>query len=215
MSLKIQKKADNHNCQLFGSHMSVFISYCWGKNQVNQKRVCSLKTRLEAAGSFKVWLDIEQAEPGSLLFDVIEKAIRNCQVFIAIITKGYISSSTCKKEITLADNLGKPIIPILFEENLKWPPEGLGMYLSGSLYLKIVNFNSKLSKSEKSVHELIKRILEYTGSKIQGEGEFFGESDEFGNWVFGVYKTFPSGFYSGGFKNFRKHGYGAELFKVH
>ena len=184
---------------------TVFISYNWGKNHANQKRVSALKTRLESTGSFKVWMDIDEMLPGNSLFDTIEQAIRKCQVFIGVITKGYVSSLNCKKEMALADSLGKPIIPVLFEE-LSWPPDGLGMFLSGSLYLRISD--SEMSKTDDKVFlELTKRVLEYTGSKVQ-DGEFIGESDEFGNWIFGVYKTFPNGSYAGGFKNFKKHGSG-------
>lgn len=64
---------------------------------------------------------------GQQLFEQIEGAIRNSQVFIAVITEDYHASKNCNKEIALADSLGKPIIPVLFDQ-ISWPPQGLGMY---------------------------------------------------------------------------------------
>ena len=64
---------------------------------------------------------------GQQLFEQIESAIRESQVFIAVVTGDYHSSKNCNKEIALADSLGKPIIPVLFEP-VNWPPQGLGMY---------------------------------------------------------------------------------------
>ena len=50
--------------------------------------------------------------------------------------------------------------------------------------------------------------MEYTGDGLKF-GEFSGDSDEHGNWIFGVYKTEPNGRYAGNFQNFKRHGFGA------
>merc|ERR1711972_363841 len=73
----------------------------------------------------------------------IEEGIRECKVFIAIITQEYSRSKTCKKEIAAADSLGKPIIALLFDKESQqfFPPKGLTMYLAGALYSP---FNDKI-----------------------------------------------------------------------
>ena len=49
------------------------------------------------------------------------------QVVIACLTPKYVVSHHCNKEISLADLLRKPIIPVM-QERVPWPPPG-GMSL--------------------------------------------------------------------------------------
>ncbi|XP_077869831.1 uncharacterized protein LOC144362330 [Saccoglossus kowalevskii] len=46
------------------------------------------------------------------------------QVLISCCTPKYSLSANCRREVSLADALKKPIIPILLE-SMEWPPEGL------------------------------------------------------------------------------------------
>jgi hypothetical protein len=45
------------------------------------------------------------------------------QIVLACVTPKYVVSHHCHKEISLADLLRKPIIPIMFEK-VSWPPQG-------------------------------------------------------------------------------------------
>ena len=64
----------------------------------------------------------------------------------------------------LADALGKPLIPLLLEENMQWPPKGLGMFLSGYVYLKFVRKqkNRKEFWTDNAMDQLLKQIREHT-----------------------------------------------------
>lgn len=114
----------------------LFLSYAWGKEKINQKRVLFFKNYLEKTHSFRSWMDVDHVAVGKQLFTEIEKGIRESTAVVIILTKEYPISVNCRKEIALADALGKPLIPLMFETNLEWPPEGLGMFLSGSVYLQ-------------------------------------------------------------------------------
>lgn len=53
-------------------------------------------------------------------------------------TQKYCLSEICQREVTLADSLRKPIIPLLFED-IAWPPAGqLALIFVKLLYIKMV-----------------------------------------------------------------------------
>ena len=57
------------------------------------------------------------------------------QVVICCVTQRYCKSEMCQREVTLADALRKPIIPLLFEF-LDWPPAGqLALIFAKLLYI--------------------------------------------------------------------------------
>jgi hypothetical protein len=97
----------------------VFISYQWDR----QKDIINLYNILTNMG-LNVWLDIHQMGGGDSLYDKIDNGLRNCDVVISCVTTKYGLSANCRKEIALADSLPKPIIPILLEKGMKYPPAG-------------------------------------------------------------------------------------------
>ena len=116
----------------------VFVSYNWGPERLNQRRVMRFKTYLDKTEEVPVWMDTDQVLVGNQLDQAIEKGIRGCKVFIVCLTNEYAGSENCMKELNLAVTLKKPILPILFE-TMVWPPEGLGFHLSGSIYASFKN----------------------------------------------------------------------------
>ncbi|CAH1788849.1 unnamed protein product [Owenia fusiformis] len=96
----------------------VFISYQWGK----QPQIKALYGRLTDLG-FPCWMDIHQMGGGDSLYDKIDKGVRGCDVVISCITTKYAKSANCRREVSLADALQKPIIPIQLDET-PYPPEG-------------------------------------------------------------------------------------------
>jgi hypothetical protein len=97
----------------------VFISYQWDK----QKQIINLYKKFTNLG-LTVWLDIHQMAGGDSLYDKIDRGLRNCSLVISCVTTKYGLSANCRKEIALADALSKPIIPILLEQGMKYPPAG-------------------------------------------------------------------------------------------
>ena len=56
------------------------------------------------------------------------------QVFVACVTKKYTESSYCEKEISLAFELKRKIVPLLFEK-VKPRDEKMALYFTGIKYL--------------------------------------------------------------------------------
>ena len=74
---------------------------------------------------------------GDSLYDKIDKGVRGCKVVVSCVTTKYSLSANCRREVSLADALKKPIIPLLLEQ-MTWPPEGpMSMPFTQLLY---VNF---------------------------------------------------------------------------
>ncbi|XP_053201018.1 uncharacterized protein LOC128386079 [Panonychus citri] len=104
--------------QPIGTAPPVFLSYQWD----SQKLVLDLRRRLEMAG-FPCWMDIGLMGGGDSLYGKIYEGISKARVIIACLTPRYASSRICAREVTLADVLRKPILPVMLEPT-PWPPPG-------------------------------------------------------------------------------------------
>ena len=57
------------------------------------------------------------------------------------LTPKYTKSANCRREVSLADALKKPVIPLLLEE-MTWPPEGpMSMVFSELLYIPFLEMD--------------------------------------------------------------------------
>ncbi|OWF40846.1 hypothetical protein KP79_PYT09248 [Mizuhopecten yessoensis] len=96
----------------------VFLSYQWGK----QKQIKQLYKRLSELG-LTCWMDIYQMGGGDSLFDKIDRGVRGCKVILTCVTTKYTVSANCRREVSLADTLKKPVVSLMLEK-MKWPPSG-------------------------------------------------------------------------------------------
>ncbi|KAL4235659.1 hypothetical protein ACF0H5_004054 [Mactra antiquata] len=110
----------------------VFISYQWD----GQDEVKLLRDRLERSG-YTCWMDIGQMGGGDHLYNKIDEAVRNCKAVICCISPKYVVSSTCMKELSLADLLRKPIIPVMIEPTMWPPPGGMALIFSQLVYINM------------------------------------------------------------------------------
>lgn len=60
---------------------------------------------------------------GDSLYDKIDRGMRGCKAVVSCVTQKYSLSANCRREVSLADALKKPIVPLLLEQ-MKWPPDG-------------------------------------------------------------------------------------------
>ena len=80
-------------------------------------------------------MDIYQMGGGDSLYDKIDRGMRGCKAVVSCVTQKYSLSANCRREVSLADALKKPIIPLLLED-IKWPPDGpMSMVFTQLLYI--------------------------------------------------------------------------------
>ncbi len=95
--------------------MNVFISYnrkeAWYANQLKDS-ILDYNLR-----KYNVWYD-KNTIGGHPWWDQICDEIENSNVFIAVTSRAYWKSPACKVEFKYAQDLGKPIIPLVVENNI-------------------------------------------------------------------------------------------------
>uniref|UniRef100_A0ABM0GZL4 Uncharacterized protein LOC100370439 n=1 Tax=Saccoglossus kowalevskii TaxID=10224 RepID=A0ABM0GZL4_SACKO len=153
----------------------VFISYQWGV----QPQIKNLYSKLTSLG-YTCWLDIMQMGGGDALYGKIDRGIRKAKVIVSSCTPKYALSTNCRREVSLADTLKKPMIPILLE-SMEWPPEGpMSMPFAQLLYIDFTNNNSQKFDNDK--FEELKQQIDGYGVEIHLEiidnGEEDGEGTE-------------------------------------
>ncbi|XP_025077779.1 LOW QUALITY PROTEIN: uncharacterized protein LOC112554280 [Pomacea canaliculata] len=133
----------------------VFISYQWGR----QPQVVRLYRALTSQG-FTCWLDIMQMGGGDSLFDKIDKGVRGCRVVVSCVTPKYALSANCRREVSLADALKKPLVPLLLETT-SWPPPGpMGPVLTQLLYIDYTDPTLQEKWTGPKFQELVAKIRE-------------------------------------------------------
>ena len=89
------------------------------------------------------------------------------KVMVAFITPRFIMSEACKKEVSLADLLRKPIIPVMVERTA-WPPPGpLALIMAQHIYIDLSGTGGhggcgKEADWGSKVRELVRRLRLYT-----------------------------------------------------
>ena len=151
----LQSASDNNKSKQIGlkddtplvvTQPQVMISYQWER----QADIIALYKRLTQLG-YRCWLDIFQMGGGDSLFEKIDAGIRNAKGVIACITPKYIKSINCRREMSLADALAKPIIPLLLEDSNAWPPAGpMALIFAEKPYIDFRHANANIS----NVHDL-------------------------------------------------------------
>ena len=87
----------------------LFVSYA----RVNKPAVEDLVGHLKILG-FETWVD-SSIRGGQEWWDVILKAIADCDGFVAVVSRGALSSLACGREFEWAQALGKPVLPVAVE----------------------------------------------------------------------------------------------------
>jgi len=131
LSVREEKIEDTNN--KITNNKSIFISYCWANKQ-HVKKVYEILT----AKGFGCWIDERVMQGGSQLFGEIDNGISDCKIFISCCSNNYGHSLNCKREVSLASDRMKLIIPILVGICDPWPPKGeMGPLLAGKIYIDL------------------------------------------------------------------------------
>ncbi|KAH3837261.1 hypothetical protein DPMN_110644, partial [Dreissena polymorpha] len=167
--IKIEKKKDvtsqQQNKQEVANRPSpqIFLSYQWGK----QPQVKALYERLLSLG-YTVWMDIFQMGGGDSLYDKIDKGVRGANVVVSCVTPKYALSANCRREISLADALKKPLVPLMLEQ-MKWPPDGpMSMVFTELLYINMCKDDDiQKTWSGPKFDELVTKLHEFIADNGQ------------------------------------------------
>jgi len=115
------------------SSVDVFISYSWA----NKQAVKRLRDVL-AKNGLTVWMDEGNMKGGQQLFSEIDKGVSEAAVFMACVSNQYAASENCRREINLATERKKLIVPVWIAPIDPWPPRGeMGPLLAGKLYIDL------------------------------------------------------------------------------
>src|SRR5947208_5079277 len=87
----------------------VFISY----SRTDTAFVDRLEADLQAR-NFRTWVDRGRLEGGEEWLDVIENAIKKCQVLLVVLTPEAVKSKFVRKEYRYAEHKGKFVIPLQY-----------------------------------------------------------------------------------------------------
>jgi hypothetical protein len=94
----------------------IFISYSKSDKEYVQK----LANQLRAEG-FDIWLDDRNLRSSQVWWEAIVNAILNCAAFIVVMTPNSDQSRWVQREIAIADDLQKPMFPILAQGDMDSP----------------------------------------------------------------------------------------------
>ncbi|RWS02006.1 Neuralized-like protein, partial [Dinothrombium tinctorium] len=149
-----------------GSAPPIFISYQWD----SQELVLDLRRRLELSG-FPCWMDVGLLGGGDSLYGKIYEGISRAKVIVCCLTPRYVASRLCTREVTLADVLHKPILPIMLEPT-PWPPPGpMAVIMSSLVYVDLCNIGGhggigKRGDSETRFRDILERIARYLSGYV-------------------------------------------------
>ena len=126
---------------------------------------------------------------GDSLYDKIDRGIRGCRVVVTCVTQKYSLSANCRREVSLADALKKPMIPLLLEQ-MKWPPDGpMSMVFTELLFINFyrdetIQMTWKGEKFDELLGKLSEAVPSVTGNsekKDQNTGKSVKTSSDGNN----------------------------------
>ena len=106
----------------------LFISYAHADGEI----VLNISGQLQEAG-YELWVDKSGIQGGDLWVSAIVKGIRDCDIFLLFISSKSILSDFVRRELDIAFNEQRKIIPVLIE-NVD-TPDGWDYQLAGIQYI--------------------------------------------------------------------------------
>jgi hypothetical protein len=88
----------------------IFVSYA----HIDSNFSNAVELQLQSLG-LSFWLD-QHISAGEIWDETLEKKLRTCRIFLALVSINYERSKYCRREIKFADLYGKFIIPIAIED---------------------------------------------------------------------------------------------------
>jgi len=100
---------------------------------------------------------------GNLFFGEIVSGISESKVFLACVSDKYGESENCRREVQLATDRKKLIIPLIVSTCSTYPPRGsMGPILAGKLYIDISDEEKLLQSCDHLLTTLQQRLRSVT-----------------------------------------------------
>ncbi|XP_068747713.1 uncharacterized protein [Montipora capricornis] len=122
-------KSNQEREEVSTSRPNLYLSYHWDV----QNKVQLLVQYLENHG-FQCWTDVSNpnkrhsashaVDNGDNLQTRIQRKIKAAAAVVCCVTPKYIRSENCTKDLSIAESMNKPVVPVMFQW-LAWPPEGV------------------------------------------------------------------------------------------
>ena len=131
----------------------IFLSYQWDSQII----VKEFYKELSKYKILDLWLDSNRllSEP-NLNYGILN-AIQTCSLMLVFMTKKFIKSENCIKEIVIAYQLNKPVIPIILEA-IEFADVGISIFGGVVVDYSIFNLRNNMRINEKKLEELLKGI---------------------------------------------------------
>ena len=141
----------------------IFISY----SRKDNARVIPIVRQLREEG-YSVWLDEGQIEAAALWAEQIVEGIKSCRVLLFMISENSINSHNVLKEVMLASELEKAILPVYLKECRL--PDRYRYQLTGIQHIEL------FKEDARSQVERISEALNKAGAPKAGEEQELTES---------------------------------------
>ena len=114
----------------------IFISYAHAD-------IKSCKNLINALQEYNYWFDETHMSGGDKYSELLDFKIQKCAVFLCIITQKYRDSEWCNKEIHIANDYKKTILPLVLENDEKWMSHGLHSVFKGDCISEVRHCEAK------------------------------------------------------------------------
>ena len=143
--------------QLMKRPPQVFICFEWSVKEqavrLKEHLLAKLNENLSTESSrnyVDIWLDDGTMGGGNQRSSRIDVGLRSCHVLVCLVTSKSGQDQVFLNQVTLAVQLSKPIIPLLLDKALKWPPSGsLGPILSEYLFIRFFQRANEETKDQR------------------------------------------------------------------
>lgn len=144
----------------------VMISYrVLETGEDGDKSVFALEAALQARG-YRVFVGEAAIQGGSSWPNTIQQGVEDCKAFVVLCSETYgdeAVSPWTKRELVLADNLKKPLIPVWHSG--PYPPKAVAIYLGGTQRIPHGNFSGGYVNADIS-HERVAEELAAALSRV-------------------------------------------------
>lgn len=110
----------------------IMISYC--RSEAKNYALALKKSLENLHNCVDIYLDLDEICCGQDWHDSLNRAVLQCDLFVALITRTYGETLWTSRELKLADQFGKPIVPVNFDQ--VWPPKSLAIQLATRQFIE-------------------------------------------------------------------------------